>query len=183
MQDHHLYQQILGIASPWHVKRVELKLEDAEVHVHQTPLHAAAPRTRCEEPGVRLVRLPWAEPQSRFTALFERLAIDWLSAASQQAVAVRLGLSWDEMHGIMQRAVQRGLQRRQAEKASYLGVDRKGVSQGASLCDDRHRSGTWLRDGCRQRADQASLDGFWAAWKPYFNCSSSRAISRCMGRV
>ena len=43
-----------------------------------------------------MVRLPWAEPHGRFTALFERLAIDWLKAASQKAVADQLGLSWDE---------------------------------------------------------------------------------------
>jgi hypothetical protein len=30
------------------------------------------------EPGVRQVRLPWAEVRARFTALFERLAIDIL---------------------------------------------------------------------------------------------------------
>ena|SRR5437899_156870 len=130
MQDHQLYEQILGIQSPWSVERVELKLEDGEVHVHlthrenatwscpecgrecplhdhtperiwrhldtcqyQTLLHAATPRTDCPEHGVRAVRLPWAEPHSRFTLLFERLAIDWLLAASQQAVAERLGLS------------------------------------------------------------------------------------------
>ncbi len=46
---------------------------------------------------------PWAEPHSRFTALFERLAIDWLRAASQRAVAEHLGLTWDEVHGIMER--------------------------------------------------------------------------------
>ncbi len=34
MQDRQLYQQILGIESPWVVERVELKLEDGEVHVH-----------------------------------------------------------------------------------------------------------------------------------------------------
>lgn len=203
MQDRQLYQQILGIASPWRVERVELKLEDAEVHVHlahedgrewacpecgracalhdhqpervwrhldtcqyQTLLHAAAPRTRCEEHGVRVVRLPWAEPQSRFTALFERLAIDWLSAASQQAVAERLGLSWDEVHGIMQRAVQRGLQRRQAEKASYLGVDEKAFRKGhryATIVTDLDR-GHVLYVG--KERTQASLDGFWAAQTP-----------------
>jgi hypothetical protein len=30
---------------------------------------------------VRVVRLPWAEPHSHFTALFERMAIEWLKAA------------------------------------------------------------------------------------------------------
>ena len=62
--------------------------------------------------GRRAVKLPWAEPSSRFTALFEALAITWLKAASQKAVAGLLRLSWDEMHGIMERAVKRGLERR-----------------------------------------------------------------------
>jgi hypothetical protein len=35
---------------------------------------------------VRVVKLPWAEPGSRFTELFEALAIEWLKHASQQAV-------------------------------------------------------------------------------------------------
>ena len=34
MQDRQLYQQILGIASPWFVSRVELGLEAGEVHVY-----------------------------------------------------------------------------------------------------------------------------------------------------
>ena len=52
----------------------------------QTVLHAEPPRSQCPEHGPRTVKLPWVEPGSRFTALFERLAIDWMRAASQQAV-------------------------------------------------------------------------------------------------
>ena len=39
--------------------------------------------------------------------------IDWLKEASTAAVALQMGLSWDEVDGIMQRAVQRGLERRE----------------------------------------------------------------------
>ena len=74
---------------------------------YRTILHAAPPRSHCPTHGVRVVKLPWAEPSSRFTALFEALAIAWLKAASQKAVAAQLGLSWDEIHGVMERAVQR----------------------------------------------------------------------------
>jgi hypothetical protein len=80
--------------------------------------------------GVRVVKLPWAEPSSRFTALFESLAIAWLKAASQKAVGEQLGLSWDEIHGIMERAVKRGLQRRQADPVRHLGVDEKAFRKG-----------------------------------------------------
>src|SRR5436305_886460 len=127
MQDHQLYQQILGLAAPWQVAQVELKLAAGEVHVflnhpvhatwecpecgghcplhdhapervwrhldtcqYQTLVHAELPRTNCPEHGVRVVRVSWAEPHGRFTALFERLVIDWLQAASQSAVAARM---------------------------------------------------------------------------------------------
>lgn len=44
----------------------------------QTYLRARPPRVACPTHGVRQVRLPWAEPRTRFTMLFERLAIDVL---------------------------------------------------------------------------------------------------------
>jgi hypothetical protein len=58
------------------------------------------------------------------------LAIAWLKAARQKAVAGQLGLSWDEIHGIMDRAVKRGLARRQAEPIRHLGVDEKAFRKG-----------------------------------------------------
>ena len=199
MQDSQLYQQILGITTPWRVERVELQLKEGEVHVYlghesqvswtcpecgadsplydhdsarlwrhldtcqyRTILHAEPPRCRCPEHGVRVVRLPWAEPHSRFTALFERLAIDWLKAASQQAVADQMGLTWDEVHGIMERAVRRGLARRKAEMIGYLGVDEKSFRKG-------HKYVTLVNDLARGRVlyvaegrKQSSLDGFWS---------------------
>ena len=87
---------------------------------YQTILHARPPRAECPEHGVRVVKLPWAEPSSRFTALFEALAIEWLKEASQKAVGEQLGLSWDEIHGILERAVERGLKRRAAEPLPQL---------------------------------------------------------------
>jgi len=74
--------------------------------------------------------MPWAEPSSRFTALFELRAIEGLKAASQKAVAGLLKLSWDEIHGIMERAVKRGLERRKAEPVSQMGVDEKAFRKG-----------------------------------------------------
>jgi transposase len=128
---------------------------------YRTILHAAPPRSNCSEHGPRAVKLPWAEAGSRFTAWFERLAIDWLQAASQKAVADRLWLSWDEVHGIQKRAVDRGLARRQDEPILYLGVDEKAFQRG-------HRYFTLVNDLTRSRVlyvaedrTQASLDGFW----------------------
>jgi transposase len=203
MQDRQLYEQILGLSSPWFVERVELDLEAGVVNIHvahreaatwqcpecsrecplhdhapqrtwrhldtcqyQTLLQAATPRTACPEHGARAVRLPWAEPHSRFTLLFERLVIDWLQAASQRAVAERLDLSWDEVHAILERAVARGLRRRQADAIPRIGVDEKAFRKG-------HRYATLVTDldGGRvlfvaEDRKQTSLDGFWKTLSP-----------------
>jgi transposase len=94
--------------------------------------------------------------------LFERLAIDWLRVASQKAVGDQLYLSWDEIHGIMERAVGRGLKRRKAETVQYIGIDEKAFRKG-------HRYLTLVNDLDRSRVlyvaedrKQSSLDGFWA---------------------
>ncbi len=44
----------------------------------QTVLHCRIPRVTCPTHGVRQVPVPWADPRSQFTALFERWAIDLL---------------------------------------------------------------------------------------------------------
>ena len=69
------------------------------------------PGVRCERDKVKQVGAPWAENRSRFTMRFEAQVIDWLQEATTAAVAVQMGLSRDEVDGIMQRAVQRGLAR------------------------------------------------------------------------
>ena len=71
----------------------------------RTVLHGRVPRVRCARDGVRQVRVPWAEPRSRFTLLFERLAIDVLLETDLEAGSRLLGLSWDEAQGIRVRRV------------------------------------------------------------------------------
>ena len=90
---------------------------------YRTILAAELPRVQCERHKVKQVAAPWSESGSRFTALFEALVIDWLREANTAAVALQMGLSWDEVDGIMQRAVQRGLERREVQAPQRIGVD------------------------------------------------------------
>lgn len=90
---------------------------------YKTILAAEVPRVRCPQHGVRTLAVPWSEPGSGFTALLEALVIDWLGEASISAVARQLGLTWDEVDGVMQRAVRRGLARRKHVVPRRLGVD------------------------------------------------------------
>ena len=90
---------------------------------YRTILEAKVPRVKCAEHGVKQIAVPWAEPGTRFTALFEAIVIDWLLEASVSAVSRRMKLTWDEVDGIQQRAVARGLARRESEEVSIVGVD------------------------------------------------------------
>ena len=90
---------------------------------YKTILAAQVPRVSCPKHGVKTLTVPWSEPGSGFTALFEALIIDWLREASISAVARQLDLTWDQVDGVMQRAVQRGLARRQLAVPRRLGVD------------------------------------------------------------
>ncbi len=89
----------------------------------QTLLVTDVPRVKCPEHGVVQVSTPWSEPGSRFTALLERVVIEWLKEASFSAVARRFRLTWDEVDGIMARAVDRGLARRSELSPRRIGLD------------------------------------------------------------
>src|SRR5207245_10586974 len=114
MQDRELYRQILGIEAPWFVERVELKLNQGEVHIYLEHGEMAS----------------WPCPEC-------------------------------ETSCHMERAVERGLERRQAEPLPQLGVDEKAFRKG-------HKYFTLVNDLERSRVlyvaedrTQARLDGFW----------------------
>ena len=90
---------------------------------YRTFVIAEVPRVRCEKHGIRQVAVPWSDPGSRFTALFEALVIDWLREANVRAIGRRLRLSWEQVAGIQARAVKRGLARREQKPPRQIGVD------------------------------------------------------------
>lgn len=96
----------------------------------QTLIHSDVPRINCSEHGVLTTQVPWAEESSRYTQLFEGLVIRWLQEASIQAVSRRLGLSWSAIDGIMARAVERGLNRRNSCDTIRLAVDETSFHKG-----------------------------------------------------
>jgi transposase len=176
VKDIDLYQQLLGLASPWNVARVELDVKARRVRVFAEhakdgrfncpecgavcPLHdhdeerswrhldscqfethlvARVPRVRCDTHGTRQASVPWSQPRSRFTLLFERFAIDVLSATDVLNASKILGISWDQAHHIMERAVERGLACRSLDSVEHIGVDEKSIAK-------RHKYTTMLHD-------------------------------------
>ncbi len=131
-----------------------------------TWIEADVPRVECPSHGVKQIRIPWAEPGSQFTALFERLAIDLLRECSVTGASRLLRVTWDEAWGIKGRAVQRGLARRGQTVVARVGVDEKAIAK-------RHRYLTVVADLDHPRVlylaedrKQESLDGFWATRTP-----------------
>jgi transposase len=129
-----------------------------------TILIAEVPRVTCGDHGVLQVRVPWAEPGSGFTALFEALVIDWLREASHSAVADLCGLSWKAVDGIHQRAVQRGLARRVARLPRHIGVDETSFQKGHQyvtvVLDQDTNTVTHVAHG----RNRAVLDEFFAGF-------------------
>jgi len=98
-----------------------------------TLIRAQAPRADCSVHGVKTMPVPWAEPQGRFTLLFERFAVEVLLASGSVSQGCQLlGIGWETAHAMMGRAVKRGLERRQLEALKHLGMDEKSFGRGQS---------------------------------------------------
>lgn len=96
-----------------------------------TEIVARLPRCRCPEHGVKTVVPPRAAKHSRFTLLFEAFAVEVLQACRTiNAAAAMLNLPWDAEQTIMDRAVARGLVRREATVVAHVGLDEKSFGKG-----------------------------------------------------
>lgn len=148
---------------------------EARIHDHQertwrhldtgqfkTIVHARIPRLNCPTHGIKQIDVPWAEKKSHFTAMFEVFAIEWLKLATVKAVARQLRLTWDEVDGIQQRAVKRGLERRKLEAPRYAGVDETSFQKRheyVTVVSDLEKGRVlYVADGRGEKA----LDGFWS---------------------
>jgi transposase len=165
---------------------------------YQTHLHARIPRVECGEHGVVQVTVPWAEARSRFTLLFERLAIDVLGQCDVTGATKILRVSWDEAWGIMERAVTRGRQRKAPKVVRRIGVDEKAAAKGhrylTLVCD--------LEDGTvehiAEERKKESLDGYYQGlseeqlagieavamdmWEPYIQATLAR-VPEAAGKI
>ena len=133
----------------------------------RTFIKARIPRVECPRDGVRQVLVPWAEPRSRFTMMMETLAIDVLLQASSVEAACRiLRITWSEAMGIKDRAVARGLARKERSVPKFIGVDEKAFRKGQSymtiVCDAQNGGVEYVARGRRQE----SLESFYQQFTP-----------------
>jgi len=150
----------------------------------KTLLEASVPVVECAEHGAQTVQVPWAEGSSRFTLYFERFAIAVLQACTAARAGELLGISWDEADGIKQRAVRRGMARRQISGLEYVCVDEKAVGRG----HDYVTVVTGVMAGKPQvlyvgdGRGEEGLNGFWQ-WLGPDACAHIKAVSMDMGQA
>ncbi len=109
----------------------------------ETTLRARVPRIKCPEHGFKSSAKAWALPHGRYTLAFEAMVIEVLKAcASEQAVCELLKLEWQHVHAIIERAVQRGMERCGVDGLKAVGFDEKSFERGqifiSHMCDLRH---------------------------------------------
>lgn len=132
----------------------------------QTYLHARIPRVKCSEHGILQVRVPWAEPKSRFTVLFERLAIDVLQQCDVTGATRILRISWDEAWNIMERAVARGKLRKKARTVTRIGIDEKSVGKGHDFITIVNDSDGGTVEHIEDGNSQSSLESYYQHLTP-----------------
>ena len=128
----------------------------------RTEVVAATPRSNCGECGVKTIAVPWAEKSARFTRLFESFAIKVIEACGtvHQAKGL-LRIGWDAVQRIMERGVERGLERRNVDKIKYAGIDEKSFRKGhnyISVLNDLE--GARVLEVVEGRTEQ-SADSLW----------------------
>lgn len=179
-----------GKDSPLYDHRKRRKWRHLDTCQLKTYLISSLPRIECPKDGVLSIQPPWANQNSRVTLMFERFVIDLLlEIKKQKKVADILRISFDQINLIMERAVQRGLVRRDnTKKINYLGIDEKSIGKHhhyASILVDlednrvidlvekrdeqsaRKLIDENLTDEQKQKVKAISMD----MWKPYKNAA------------
>lgn len=141
----------------------------------KTVIEASVPRLMYPDGRTKNLDVPWAEGSSRFTVLFERLAIDLLLCCSTKDASEMMNVSWDQIDAIKSRAVKRGLARREELPLKRICIDEKSYRKGhnyvtcvARLDDDGKGRIHYIGDGKGEKA----LSGFFESLS-----------SECLGEI
>jgi transposase len=123
-------------------------------------------RVDCPECGVRVERVPWAEPGSRFTADFEEMAAYLAQLTDKTAVSKLLGLSWRAVGHVIERVVSDRLEPDRLDGLRRIGIDefsyRRGQTYLTIIVDHDRQRVVWAAPG----RGAATLQAFFAELGP-----------------
>jgi transposase len=145
----------------------------------QTFIHARLPRVNCPVHGVQQVPAPWAERGARFTLAFESRGIDTLKECDVTGGCRLLQAGWKEIWGILERAVQRGLKRKERRIPEYLSIDEKSFAKRHKyetlVCDLKNGTVEYVVD----ERSQESLEEYYRLFTEE-ECRSVKAVAMDM---
>ncbi len=151
----------------------------------ETIIEASVPSVKYRDGTIEEVAVPWADRYQRFTKLLEQAVVMWLEACGNvDKVATTMRLDWQTVNRIMERAVERGLLRREEKPIKKAGVDEKSFRRGhvyASILNDLDNNRVWdlvegrktenarellktLSDKQREGVEAVAMD-MWAAFE------------------
>jgi len=148
-----------------------------------TYIHVRLPRVKCPTHGVKQIDSEFGENGSDMTFSYESFVIQVAQECSIEATGRLCGLSWDRGWNALERAVKRGLRRKEHKVPLRIGVDEKSIASGHKyeslvynqdtgtveyVCDDRKQES--LESYYRQFS-QEDLAGIQSVamdmWDPY----------------
>lgn len=130
-------------------------------------LRAKLCRLVCRTHGVVCEAIPWAEHESRFTRDFEDLAA-WLTREMNQTAVTRLlKVAWVTVGSIVERVVQRCLNKQRLDDLYVIGIDevsyRKGHKYLTVIADQLESRLVWLGEGRSKTTVEAFFEQLGAA--------------------
>jgi len=156
--------------SPLHDHAEERVWRHLNTCQYHTYLHARIPRTNCTEHGVRQVAVDWSEPNSHFTLLYERWLIDVLKECDVTGAVRLTDTKWDAAWKVVEKAVARGMSRKERRIPEYLGVDEKAFAK-------RHRYETLVCDLMRGTVEFVVEDRKQESLEKYYQQFTSEELS------
>ena len=110
----------------------------------ETLITAKVPRVKMADGSTQDVQISWAGPRSRITLLMEAFVLRLMQAAGcVSRIADLIKLDWHTVNALIERGVERGLERRAAAPIKHLGIDEKSFLKGLHIPLMRsHHSGT-----------------------------------------
>lgn len=155
----------------------------------ETFIHVRPPRVNCPVHGVKQIDSEFGENGSDMTYAFETLVIKVAQECSIEATGRLLGLSWDRGWNVLERAVDRGQERKPHRIPERITVDEKSFSRGHKyesivcdidkgtvefVCDDREQKSleNYYKQFTAEEREQVKAVAM-DMWDPYIAATKS----------
>jgi len=109
----------------------ERRIRHLDLFEYKTYLNVRIPRVKNDKSDITIMKLDWAGTRVSYSYLFETRVIEaLLMSKNQTKTADFFNTTYDIIHGIMLRAIKRGLLKRNLDGTDVLSIDEKSFGNG-----------------------------------------------------